>query len=331
VSVRLGDVDVLYRYRGRTPSSLVAETSLEPLRRRVDLPDAVTEVFEEVEDAWSRNVSWMGIRNGEGEVLDRALSLAKALNSLSLAGDSSVDYRTLSRRVVGDSKVLERQIRAVVALFRRLYPNPIQDNLADEDFLAFLGIERLPQPLLLGGPLALDGRTLPTVPFFGLPPEQHHRLTFGQTDYLLTIENYTSFVRHCRELNGDRRGLVIYTGGFPAKAILLAIVGIASRLNVPSFHWGDLDPGGMRIFVHIESALRQAGIALKSHLMDVRTLFERGREEDAPTRPLIVGRAAGSEVSELWDTLATARPYLQLEQEELDPVLPNIAGFSTAS
>jgi hypothetical protein len=322
-SIRLGDVDVLYRYRGRTPSNLAAEASLEPVRRRADLPGAAADVLNEVEDAWSRNVSWMGIRKGQAEVLDQALSLARALSSLSLSAESSIDYRTLSRRAAGDSKILERQIRAVVALFSRLYPSQIQDNLADEDLLAALGIERLPQPLLLGGPLLLDDRIVPTLPFFGLPPDQHHRLAFGPADYLLMIENYTSFVRHCRELNGDRRGLVIYTGGFPAKGILAAIVGIASRANVPTFHWGDLDPGGLRIFVHIESALREVGVPLRPHLMDVRKLRERGREENVPTRPLVAGQAAGSAVSEIWDALASASPYLQLEQEELDPHSPS--------
>lgn len=321
-NVRIGDPDILYRYRGRTPSRLFADTSLEPLRRRTDLPEGFLRVIDEVGDAWSRNVSWLGIRKGEVGILDRSLSVARALGSLPRTAETSIDYRTLSRRASGDSKVLERQMRPIVDLLRRLYPAPEHRDLADDELLASLGVEKLPQPLLIGGPVALDGQSLPNLPFIGVPPEQHHRLSLGNAEYLLTIENYTSFFRHCRELNSNRNGVIIFTGGFPAKAILAAITAFAGRLVVPTFHWGDMDPGGLRIFVHLENALRQRDIQLRPHLMDVETLAAWGREESIPVRPLVAGRAIESAISKLWDALAAASPYKQVEQEELDPELP---------
>lgn len=39
---------------------------------------------------------------------------------------------------------------------------------------------------------------------------------------------YASFLRHMREVNGDRVGLVIFTAGFPARSHLRQIVRLAT-------------------------------------------------------------------------------------------------------
>lgn len=240
-----------------------------------------------------------------------------------MLGAAEHEQADFSRRAAGDSKTLERQLRVVATLVQRAYPEITgEEELADVDLLASLGVEKLPQPLLAGGPVSIDGDRLPRLPFVGVSPDQHHRLSIGSVDYVLTIENYTSFVRHCRELNRNGDGLVIFTGGFPARTILQAIATIAERSKAPTFHWGDLDPGGLRIFVHIEAALRRLGVHLRPHLMDDEVLSRHGRVEDRPSRPLLPGRAANSAISDLWDSMARATPYRELEQEELDPLVP---------
>ncbi len=323
-NVRIGDPAVLYRHRGRTPSRQAADEALEAIRKRTDLPDGFRPIIDEVAAAWSRNVSWLGIRKGEAQILWRVFSLAQSLGTLSRTAEAPIDFRTLSRRVSGDSKVLEQQIRPTVALVRRLYPDPDYKDLADDELLSSLGIEKLSQPLLIGGPVILDDQPLQNLSFIGVPPEQHNLLSVSNAEYVLTIENYTSFVRHCREVNKSRNGVVIFTGGFPARLVLTAITEIARRLRAPTYHWGDIDPGGLRIFVHLESTLRQLNIQLRPHLMDVGTLAIHGQESNAPVRPLIKGGASHSAISELWDKLAEAKPNIWLEQEELDPAPPRL-------
>lgn len=323
--VRLGDADVLYRYRQRTPSAVQADAHIRTLRLRPDLAPAVVAVLDDVEAAWSRNVSWSGLLPGHIDELVEALALTEALASDK--GEeralSSIDYRTFSRRAVGNSKSLERQARLVVHLLRRLHPElGIDEGLDDADVLACLGVERLPQPLLVGGPISLDGVPAPRMPFLGLPPEQVHRLAVAKIDYILTVENYASFVRHCREVNGQADGLIVYSGGFPARAVLRSIIAVAKSADAPIFHWGDLDPGGLRIFVHLEDALRSVGISLRPHLMDSELLNRLGRMGETSTSTLRHGSAIGSAIGALWDEMAGSTGRRTLEQEELDPARP---------
>jgi hypothetical protein len=64
------------------------------------------------------------------------------------------------------------------------------------------------------------------------------------------------------------------------------------------------------------------------HLMNIETLTRHGRPEEPPTRPLITGKATGSAITELWDRMALASPYRELEQEELDPSNPAVGSAS---
>lgn len=325
VHVRLNDAGVLYRHLGRTPASQSATKALSALRARGGMPGAFGDLLDDVQSAWSRNVSWNMLRPGQAEALNDAVDLAVALAGRATDLTSSViDYRSFSRRVVGDSKSLEKLATVVVTLLRRLYPElAIDADLDDRDILASLGVERLPQPLLVSGNVSIDGHALGDMPYFGVPPESAHRLTFSRpVVYLLTIENFTSFIRHAREVDDGKAGVVLYTGGFPARAILRAIVDIAHRAQAPVFHWGDIDPGGLRIFVHIERALRERGMSLEPHLMSIDILHRHGRPGDRTARRLSAGKAEASSLASLWDMMAGAGAALELEQEALEPISP---------
>jgi hypothetical protein len=327
LNVRADDVDVLYDHRRRTPARSKASNALQNLREAADRPDGIDAVLDEVEEAWSRNVAWSGLlRPGDASSLAAAARLAKGLSALQRDRDSNtaLDFRTFSRRTVGDSKALERRLRLVGALVRRLYPPADVDLLLDDyDLMASLGVTKLPQPLLIGGAISIDGVAVPKVPFMGVPPDEAQRLLVGQPEYMLTIENYVSFVRHCREINADGKALIVYTGGFPARATLRAIVHLASSVDCPVHHWGDLDPGGLRIFVHLERAMRSAGIQLRAHLMDSELLHARGRidnEDNARAMPMTAPQ--DSAITALWTAMASLPHPMELEQEEIDPSRP---------
>jgi hypothetical protein len=153
-----------------------------------------------------------------------------------------------------------------------------------------------------------------------VPPEQGDTLGLAApVDHVLTIENYTSFVRHAREVNEDKSALVIYTAGFPSRAHLRQIVRIAELSGAPIYHWGDLDGGGVRIFCQLERALAGRGLVLVPHLMDSALLQEHGVAREKQMRPAD-SPLPDSAMAKLWDALLETG--LALEQESLAPCRP---------
>ncbi|HEY6817636.1 MAG TPA: Wadjet anti-phage system protein JetD domain-containing protein [Croceibacterium sp.] len=324
--VRLASPAILYAQLARTPASQRADAVLNEARARTDLPGTVHNILDDIAQAWSRNVSRFGLAPEDGTGLAASLDLARALAVRADAGGAApVDYRTFSRTAGADSKALERLVSTVPKLFERLYPDRASpDVLIPEDWLATLGVLRTPQPLTVGGPITIAGQPLPPLRFYGVPPEQGDQLGLAaRVAYMLTIENFTSFVRHVREINDDRSGLIIYTGGFPSRGHLRQIVRLAEEVKAPSFHWGDLDGGGVRIFQHLERAIASRGLKLRPHLMDAATLLSQGiaserqlRSADAPP--------SESAIRDLWDALSESG--LALEQETLSPQRPEASG-----
>lgn len=321
--VALADAAALYAHLGRAPSRDDVDTALASHRRNASAE--IQAVLDEIAEAWARKVGRYGLPAGATSALEKALKLVTALESRATnPGGAEIDYRTFSRAVVSDSKALERLRGPVLRLFRRLSSNAPPSDLDDVEALASLGLLRLPQPFLASGPLALDGAPWPPVTYLGLPPDAVGRLSLVQpVDYVLTVENFTSFVRHAREINQDRRGLVLYSGGFPSRGALQAIVHLADLAKAPTFHWGDIDAGGLRIFRYLESALRDRGVMLRAHLMRADLLAPtRGRGGGAKIK---AGGATGSAIADLWDALAAGPGGWGLEQEALDPQTPSFA------
>ena len=321
--VALADPAPVYRRMARTPSRDDVRVRLEPLRRRSDLPAAATTVIDRVAASWERGVACLKLSPGDVKGLENVLRLAAAAGlRVGQQGLLDADFRTFARKAVGDSKALERHLTAIARTLSILQPGldatqPLQPN----ELLAAVGITRLPQPLLIHGALELDGTALPRLDFLGVPPEHAVRLRpLRRPAYFLTIENYASFVRHIREVSQPEDALVVYSGGFPSRPALDAIVSLASTIRVPVFHWGDMDPGGVRIFRHLERALATVDVVLHPHLMSVRLLRRFGGR--APeSRSTRMGRMDGSVLEKLAALIAAER--LVHEQEELEPKPPS--------
>lgn len=212
-------------------------------------------LLEQIAESWARGVGCCGLAPHDVTGLADALELVQALAMRMNEGDVSlIDYRSFSRSAGTDSKALERLTPTVARLFAYLHPDHAPEgSLSPKHWLTGLGVVRMPQPLLLSGSLMLGDQSLPRLNYYGIPPEQAAGVALkGPVAYVLTIENYVSFVRHVREINADLDALVIYTGGFPSHAHLQQIVRLAAAANAPLFHWGDMDGGGIRIFRHLE-------------------------------------------------------------------------------
>lgn len=316
VRVDLRDPSLLYEYLGRSPASATAEASASFALEGLVLDPAIRSRANDVVSAWSRNKQWFGLAPADHLGLRKALILAQALLDGKHRG---LDYRTFSRRHGGGSKDLERLEVAVLRVLAAAQVIP--DGLDARATLAELGLDRFGPPLLLAGPIRLDGVEMPsTLPYFGIPAREHRRITFTRPPrYVLTIENQTSFNRQVAETDLGRLGLVIYTGGYPSLDAQRAIRHFAQMLpDVAIHHWSDIDPEGTWIFRTVERAV---GRPIIPHLMDRAIADEKG----APLSNSVNLRSdlvQGSAIADLVEYFE-GQGARWLEQEELDPVVPS--------
>lgn len=317
--VALSDPAVLYSHLGRTPSSLAVDGALKRLRGDQGLTPSAHAVINRVAEAWRRGVSHVGISPGDVTSLELSLGLVEAIRLRGGSERAVTDYRTFSRAAVGDSKALERNLRQVGQLLPIVCPGVFEDGVQIERLLTELGIVRLPQPLLIAGRITLAAQALPAMPYVGIPAEMVAEVGLSdQPSHLLTIENYASFIRHVREVP-IAGGIVIYSGGFPSAPVLKATLSLAASARAPTFHWGDMDLGGVKIFRHIERALAEVNVTLQPHLMSVDLLARRGTFAAAPAVTRIEG-FEGSAVAALAEEIRSTG--LVHEQEDLDPASP---------
>lgn len=315
---RIADAAALYRFVERTPSSQRSASALEDLFRRTELSPPFAEHAQEAAETWSRNRRWAGIAPGDVRSLECALGLAQAIYRQQHVG---LDYRTFSRRAVGDSKALER-LEAAVARVLRGVGVDIPEGATPREALGAVGLEKVSPPLLLSGPLAF-GALQPDVSFLGIPADAIDAVVFSRPpEYVLVVENYTSFVRHVTEADPDRRGLVLYGGGYPSQRIQKALSLIGRRFadDIPFYHWSDIDPDGVWIFLTVEKAF---GHRLLPHLMTIELAEMHGNRP-----PLAAGRVTKAGESMLSELAAyLSKPGAKyMEQEELDPTIPPLSG-----
>lgn len=320
-SVKLRDADVLYRRGERRPAPEFAVDSLALLRVRDDLPAGCALLIDEASFTWSRNSSYMGIRPGDAETFAKVLRLAGAVSAR--LGDlfaNEMDFRGFSRLMSGDSKALENNLSSVALVISRFSSlSETQAALNAEELLASAGIKRLPQPVLIHGAISLDNQLFPKMPFVGVPAECASRVNLDrQPAYVMTIENFSSFVRYVREVAQGEDGLVIYSGGFPSRPALETIVRLTRQACAPIYHWGDMDGGGVRIFRYIEQRLASVGVSLRPHMMNADLLRKVGSKAQWSVR--IGTDMKASAVVELAKLIEDTG--LVHEQEEFDPFSP---------
>jgi hypothetical protein len=323
--LRLKDADKLAAWlgvsRAESHASVMAET-LAPLL--CDAPDWLRQAYEESLQRWKLGKPALRVNHDDPEGAEILFRIALAV---SRGEQVDLDLRRFSVQLLGDSKAVESRLRRLAILLRR---NPEWGDLEENaELFRTLGLEKFPPPLFLKGPTRIEyggtGWDISDLrPFVGLSPDCVR--AFQPTrpiPYLLTIENLASFQRHAREINDD--GIVIYTAGFPAPALVQVLEQLDASLppSCPFFHWGDRDLGGLRIFAKIENAYRSH--RLRPHLMS-RGLAESDPFPGETHRKLCqcanADTAAGA-LAKIWcDDPALGT----LEQECIDPMPPGKQG-----
>src|SRR5215831_17524263 len=317
--VRLVAADLLYKHLRRAPIAGVASQAHSQLIEGLALHPHLANSASEILAVWNRARSWSSFRPQDAPKLRIAFVLAQAIIDQQHSG---LDYRTFSRRVAGRSKALEQLEGAVVRLLTRVLDLPPEAK--PREALRTIGLEKFASPLLIAGQIDLAEADLSCeqLIYLGIAPNEAGRVRFRETpEYLLTIENFASFSRHAIEADPTRLGTSIYVGGYPSLATQQALRVLADMLPacVPIFHWSDIDPDGVWIFRTIERAL---GRPLRPHLMSPEIAEKLG----APSagRSTLRSCPIESGIYLLAEYLAQQSARV-LEQEELDPRLPDFA------
>ena len=322
--IRIKDPDRLAAWLGVSRASAQAdaiEQQLAPLM--ADAPRWLRDACTEALDQWRLGGSPFRVPAADAAAAVRLFRTARAVAAGKQEG---LDLRRFSVQLLGDSKAVESLLGRLGALLRR---NPDWAQWEDDAGLfRSLGLEKFPPPLFVKGPLALDYGGIewdltPLHPYVALSPDAVADIKpTTPVPYLLTIENLASFQRHVREVLDS--GVVIYTAGFPAPA-LVQVLGKLDR-GLPAdcrfYHWGDRDPGGLRIYAKVASACPVHGV--QPHLMAVPDSGSDGwttAERRALEQVISQGGAAGR-LANVW----IAQGLGPLEQEALDPMSPGEEG-----
>jgi hypothetical protein len=171
--------------------------------------------------------------------------------------------RKLSVQLFGDSKRFEALRGAVLSVLRRHAAESAAFGDDDQALLRAFQLARAPEFVPLAGPLVLrlaDSvlNLTPFTPSVALPSAtvREASITACAARAVVTIENLTSFGEFAAARPADV--LAVYLGGFASPAVITLLSNLrATCPQLPFFHWGDLDAGGLRILAHLR---KQVGV-----------------------------------------------------------------------
>lgn len=221
----------------------------------LDVPDDYGNVCANAESFWGQGKLYFNCRPNDVSNLINAFKIVSWITKSN--GQQQIDYRTLSSQLLETSKALEHNISLIERLLAIVAPSEAPREKSG-DLLAYYSISRFPPSFRFKGSVTVttpkgELETGSAWPFLEIPPDGTSFINADskETSYVLFIENKSSFERHCREI--DDNGLIIYTNGFPSSSWQRLIKQLAKGLptETPVFHWGDIDPGGYRIFQFI--------------------------------------------------------------------------------
>jgi hypothetical protein len=179
--------------------------------------------------------------------------------------------RVVSERLFTDSKRLAAIRGQVAGLLARVDPRFAETAPEEpQEVLEVYGIRRRPGLLRCAGCMEMRiGERVYLLEDFS--PSAHLPEAWADAwtasvvdagvDVITTVENEYPFLAYIEDSGGpwalgERRELVVYTGGFPTPVLSAALGYIAvQRPNIRFRHWGDADIGGIRIWWHLRRSL----------------------------------------------------------------------------
>lgn len=195
--------------------------------------------------------------------------------------------RGLSVRIFADSKRLASLRGPILTVLRRFDTNAALYVGDDSALLRAHYVERAPEYVPLAGAirLAIGERQIDLTPFaasVALPANLLRTAKLLECDAraIITVENLSSFNELVNVRPPDM--VVLYIGGFASPSVITFLKSLrAMSPNIPLWHWGDIDVGGLRILAHLRANLDPVLVAgmdtavLTSHRAFARPLTVR--------------------------------------------------------
>lgn len=318
-SVRLENASSLYRFCNREPLTSVTSKHFDFL---IGSTTSTAEwLLDEILAAcqkWQIQAAYEGLSVKQ---VDEAKILFQLLETIVENDLPELDVRSFGIEACGDSKSLERQLTRVTSILKRVFE---LEGETPEEILEHFGITRFPDPAWVKGPLRLLKNEIEIPihlqkPFFTINLHDIENIQSSSVpQYVLSIENKTTFNRYVREISDG--GLVLYTGGFPSRCIISLFNQLVNLYenNTQWYHWGDIDAGGLRIFRHLETKVFEpSSIPLRPHLMSKQQAMEFGLKVKKNLNVKSIANS-NSAISSLAEYLCEANPCtLEQERQEL--------------
>jgi hypothetical protein len=234
------------------------------------MPEWLTEIITEIKAAWVEGKKiYQCDAKRPNQVID-ACHFLSWLETVEIKSLGAQDIRTVSVKLFKDSKRLERLAVIIKSLVKNRLPDEV-NNLKAIEVLAYIGISRFPPLFRVKGDINFYFSTGMIAskecwPNIGIPPDGITSVeVLNMPSYVIFIENQTTFERYTREINDN--GLVFYTNGFPSRTWQIIYQRIEKLLivNIPFYHWGDIDVGGYNILAFMQSLFSRD---LTPHLMN---------------------------------------------------------------
>lgn len=267
--------------------------------------------------------NWGSLKQVRSLGPDSAADFVDALKVLDAVSGAQEDQvlRQLSVQMFRNSKRLEALCKHIDILTAEATNSSARHW---SEVFGSIGVSKEPQPFLIAGTGQLrliDGVECPIVrPFLGVANSAIAGYQ-GEPEWLLTIENLTTFHQAARILGTDSKGVVIYTAGMPSPSWGKAYLRILSQTPSSScvYHWGDHDEGGFRIAARIAQFADQLDRSIKPWSMESSAWAGRGLMASKEQLASMVRSALKAG----WHDLASELRPIILEQEGQPFSLPS--------
>lgn len=192
---------------------------------------------------------------------------------------SPVWKRIFSANVLKNSKKFEKEYEKKVVGILRIYSDlPDKDEMSDEEILKSYGVFSYAQILEWKGAIVYEldtGKKVDTSDFYygtiiNSQTLEHSRpIAIPHIRKIITIENKANY----ENMVYEKDTLYIYCHGFfsPKEVKYLQELEKLADRNIEFFHWGDMDLGGMRIFLFNKENIFPT---LKPYKMDRESFME---------------------------------------------------------
>jgi len=225
----------------------------------INLPDWGKNTITDISDAWFAGKTAFGCGVSSLNKLIDALIFVNWYFAQEITPQK--DMRTISVSLFSDSKRLESILAVIARILASNTPKAIQIKKPKE-IMEYWGVSKYPPSFRFKASINIHTQrgildTNTAWPYLEIPPDgiidvSSHK----KPDYILFIENKTTFERYSRELEDS--GWIFYTNGFPSRQwqkLFKSITGLVPK-ETPIYHWGDLDEGGYRILTFMNNLLQ---------------------------------------------------------------------------